>query len=849
VTQSLPTADSIASAADPYDAPPVDRAADLLAAALDYAGRGWHVIPLHNPTDAGCSCGGFRCKVGKHPRTQHGVTDATRDEAAIRAWWSTWPLANIGIATGIASGLVVLDVDARNGGTESFARLVQEYGEIGRTRLVFTSGGGFHVYLAHPRDREIACRVGLPGYPGLDVKGDGGYVIAPPSLHVSGTFYRTRPGEEAAPIAPAPAWLLDLAAADVRGARVAVAWTGAATLSERARLVIDTNPRARARFDRNAEALLDPSPSGVDLALTSTISGLGIDGDSDLAAAISESRARANLPPPSASYLRATIGRAKTNAPRGDRDEPGRPDPTAALGCDAQEPAQPRRGAPPKSRKARPTLSRLTNADEPTPGGSKMPDALDLATDATAKPLAKGGAFEDDTDDGLAERFVRLYGGDLVRVPKRKRWFVWDGRRYRLDDDDAMARAKVRESVRSLFREAADADADEAKRLGRMAVKGRSVSRLRAALSIAEADARVTAEPSDFDTDPWAFNALNGTIDLRTGDLRPHRKADRLTLCAPVAYDAKAKAPLWHAFLAHVQPDAGMRHYLQQAVGYSLTGSTVEECMWILVGGGQNGKSTFLETIRGAFGRDYAAELNAGTLMIRRDNVDEEMEVLLAPFDGPRLLSSIELRDGQRLHEQNVKRVTSGEPIRVRHRYSDSYEIVPTGKVWMGTNHRPSVTGDDDGIWRRLRLVPFEVQIPEADRDLHLREKLRDELPGVLAWAIAGCLDWQRNGFTVPDVVRNATRDYRSSEDVVGAFLDECTELGRALWCSSKDLHAALVKWCKANGEIAPTPKALGDRLVRRGFPKRKVGDVRGFEGLQLREPFRSTNRDDWADR
>ena len=591
------------------------------------------------------------------------------------------------------------------------------------------------------------------------------------------------------------------------------------TLSKRVELML-RDAKIRGRFERSIDGLDDTSPSSIDFSLASLLAHRGLSG-AEIEAAVRCSRAKDTTAQIKRDdYFTRTVEKALAEA---------------CVLADDDAPYQ------------------TTNADEHIAETQEIHDNYDTDTtirETPAKPDT--AALEDATDDGLAERLVRMHGEDLLRVPIWKSWFAWDGRRYRADHNEAGSRAKMRKTVRSIFVEAAEAsDAKEAERLVKMALKGRAMSSMKAALWIAESDERVIVQPDELDADIWAFNVRNGTLDLCTGKLRPHRKQDRFTRCGPVAYYPDAKAPLWTAFLERVQRDPAMRRYLPQAAGYSMTGSTVAECMWILFGGGANGKSTFLETVRAAFGPDFAAELDAHTLTVRKTGT-EEMELTLAPLDGRRLVTANELGEGQRLRERAVKKLTSGEPVRGRKRYSDSYEFVPMAKLWMATNHRPSVTGDDDAVWRRLRLIPFEVQIPEADRDLDLREKLRAELPGVLTWCVEGCLDWQRNGFAVPDVVSDATRDYRDAEDVIGAFLDEYCETGRALWISSADLNAALARWAKANGEATPTPKALGDRLVRRGFVAAKTGDKRGWKGLQLREEHRDAgriaSRHDWAD-
>lgn len=565
------------------------------------------------------------------------------------------------------------------------------------------------------------------------------------------------------------------------------AWGG--ELPERVEKLLGKGGKLRDRWDGDTEGLHDPSDSGLDLAVADMLALQGVPG-ADIEAALRFRRVEASAKAKHGGYYVTTVEKALGWAKQALEAE-------LKAKADAAEPT--------------------TTPTEPSP-------------------------LEDGTDDGLAERLVRLHGRDLLYVPRWSRWYVWDGRRYRPDDGNA-ARGKMRDTVRSFFHDAAEADdPEQQKKLARLALKSRSMSRARAALWFAEAHHRVVVRPEELDTDPWALNVQNGTLDLRTGKLREHHRADRFTRLAPVAYDPTAEAPKWQAFLERVQPNEKMRVFLQRAVGYSLTSSTAEEAMFILHGGGANGKTTFLETVRAALGGDYAVELAVNALTVRK--FGDELERLLAPIPGVRLATTIELREGQQLHEQAVKRLTSGEPLRARWLYAESFEFVPTCKVWMGTNHRPTVTGDDDGIWRRLRLVPFEVQIPPEERDGNLREKLREELPGVLRWAVEGCLAWQRDGLAVPESVQDATREYRSSEDVMGGFLAEYCTRGAKMWVSSATLRRGLERWCKELGEETPTMRALGDRLKREGFTggnQGKRAGVRGWVGLDLTPEARAS--------
>ena len=265
----------------------------------------------------------------------------------------------------------------------------------------------------------------------------------------------------------------------------------------------------------------------------------------------------------------------------------------------------------------------------------------------------------------------------------------------------------------------------------------------------------------------------------------------------------------------------------------------------IHLGRGANGKSVYLETIRGVVGPDYSVELSSDALTARtRDG--GELERRFVSVRQKRLITALELAEGQRLHEQAIKRLVSGEPLRVRELFAESFEITPIGTVMLTSNHALCVAGTDDGVWRRLREVPWPIQIPEDERDPTLRATLlRDEASGILRWMIEGCLAYQREGLAEPNSVAQATARFRASEDVVGAFLADTCQEGRALWVSTADIYAAYCSWCERNGERAESRKLLTSRLAHRGFEPKRIARKRGWAGLDLTPEARRTDETD----
>jgi putative DNA primase/helicase len=311
----------------------------------------------------------------------------------------------------------------------------------------------------------------------------------------------------------------------------------------------------------------------------------------------------------------------------------------------------------------------------------------------------------------------------------------------------------------------------------------------------------------------------NGTLDLRTGQMRQHDRADLLTKEAPVIYDPSATCPTWEAFLTRVMGgDAELIGFLQRAIGYSLTGDTREQVIFLLYGTGANGKSTFLETIRTLLGDDYARQVRTETLTDSNRGTGPTED--LARLKGARFVSARETEEGKRLAEALIKELSGGDTLTARFLYSESFEYRPAFKLFLGANHKPVIRGTDYAIWRRIRLVPFAVTIPPEEQDQNLGAKLAAELPGILTWAVRGCLSWQKNGLGTPAAVTAATAAYRMESDVLSAFLAECCVTNPKGEVQAGPLYTAYKSWCEDNGEKWMTGQMFGRRLTDRGFDK-----------------------------
>ncbi len=439
------------------------------------------------------------------------------------------------------------------------------------------------------------------------------------------------------------------------------------------------------------------------------------------------------------------------------------------------------------------------------------------------------------TDTGNAERLVRLHGADLRHVHTWGRWLAWDGRRFAPDTSGEVQR-RAKATVRAAYAEAAQiGDAEKRKALVSWARKSESRVRIDAMIGLARSEPGVPVAHGDLDADPLALVVENGTLDLTTGRLREHRRADLATKMAPVAFDETAKAPLWCAFLERILPDAEVRAFVQRAAGYSLTGETGEQVLFLAWGSGANGKSTFVEALLAMLG-DYGIKTQAETLLAKRENAIPND---VAALRGARFVAAVESEEGRRLAEVRVKELTGGDTVSARFMRAEWFTFQPVCKLWLATNHRPTVRGTDEAIWRRLRLIPFNVTVPAAERDRTLLARLRGDLPGILAWAVEGCLEWQRDGLKPPDAVMAATSSYRAEQDVIGAFLADRCVIAPGVFVTSADLYRSYRAWAEGAGEDMLTKRALGLVLRDRGFDAERAGKDRnrGWRGIGLLDP------------
>lgn len=444
------------------------------------------------------------------------------------------------------------------------------------------------------------------------------------------------------------------------------------------------------------------------------------------------------------------------------------------------------------------------------------------------------------TDVGNAERFASRHGDAVRYVYVYGEWIEYDGRRWARDVSGSIER-RAKEIPRAMFEEALTLSEKERAELVKHAV----ATERRHALDnmVALARSELAIDPADFDTDMMVFNVINGTIDLRTGKLRQHNRADFLTKLAPVIYDPEARCDRWESFIDRITGGSKpLAAFLQRALGYSLTGLTQEQCLFLLFGLGANGKTTFVEVIRRMIGGDYTRQADFAAFMDRKGGGPRPEIARLA---GARIVTAGEAGEGHRLNEPVIKAMTGSDTVTARYLYQRDFEFTPQFKLWLATNHKPVIRGTDHGIWRRIRLIPFTVQIPKDEQDPKLLDALTAELPGILAWAVAGCILWQKHGLGAPPEVEAATTAYRCEMDTLGAFLDECCEIAPDHSEPARSLYARYVAWCEDMRERAQTQRSFGLRLTERGYGSVKSGTTSRI-GLRLRtmDLGGRTNRD-----
>lgn len=453
-----------------------------------------------------------------------------------------------------------------------------------------------------------------------------------------------------------------------------------------------------------------------------------------------------------------------------------------------------------------------------------------IKTPATTSNLEPISSPEARTDLANARRLVRLHGERLRFCHPWGRWLVWDDVRWRVDDC-GMAERLAKDVADEVWKEAQECGSEAALKWASATASSKGI---RSLLALAASEPGVPVCPDELDRDPLLLNCLNGTLDLKTGSLRPPQQSDLLTKVAPVAYHPDSTCPLWMRFLATTfSRNPELVPYVQRLAGSYLTGLIRDQVVTIAHGIGANGKSTFFNTLLAMLGDDYGMTTPKGFLTGGNDHSTER-----ADLRGKRLAVCAETSEKSELDEGLVKQLSGGERIRARRCYQDHSEFDATHKLVLHSNHLPRVVGTDHGIWRRLCVVPFQHCVPKELQDGELPEKLKTELPGILRWCLEGCLEWQKNGLQPPPCVTSASEQFRAEQDTVSGFIERDCNDQDDVTIKLADLHSGLKRYCHINGIVeVPTSRKLSNELKRRGYVCR-LSNGTWYEGIELNDPL-----------
>lgn len=445
------------------------------------------------------------------------------------------------------------------------------------------------------------------------------------------------------------------------------------------------------------------------------------------------------------------------------------------------------------------------------------------------------------TELGNAQRLVMAHGDEIRYVTGWGAWMRWTGTHWAKDDHDVRVSALASDVSRVMWDDIATFEGDTGvrNRTVNWAKKSESAGTIRNTVTLARSIPGVAIEHTELDAQHYLLNCENFTIDLADPELTPreHRPDDLITKKIGARWDHNATCPTWLAFLEEVLPDPDVRDFVQRCVGYSLTGDVSEQVMFLMVGEGANGKSTFVTTIEKLLG-DYAG-IAAKDLLVAQRN--EAHPTSMADLHGVRFAVGVETEQSNVLAEAKVKQLTGGDQVKARRMRENFWSFDPTHKLWIATNYLPRIRGTEEAIWRRMKVIPFEVTIPAAQRDGQLPVKLQAELDGILQWAVDGYLDWVEGGLQTPTAVEKAVQAYRADQDWFERFIEDMgyvVDIGNtARILRSSVLGDDYRDWCRDEGEAQLSSKALGAEMTRRGFVNAKSNGTKIWRGIEKPVP------------
>lgn len=446
-------------------------------------------------------------------------------------------------------------------------------------------------------------------------------------------------------------------------------------------------------------------------------------------------------------------------------------------------------------------------------------------------PRAKKSLLPRRSDSGNAELFATLFCDRLRFDHRRQRWLWYAGHWWTIDPDGGIMRL-AKQAARSRLKTSATVGDDERrKKEAEWALRSESLPRLQAMLMLAQSEKPLADDGSRWDSDPWLLGAANGVVDLRTGKLRAGKPSDQITLHTHIAFDTKAQSRRFDEFVEEIfDSDPDLISYVNRAVGYSFTGDTSEQCFFCCHGEGANGKTTLLNIIRYVIG-DYARNLPFSAFeLTARSTIPNDV----ATLPGRRFVTAIETDESARLNEARIKALTGGDPITARLLYRELFTFDPVAKFWLAFNRRPMVADDSHGFWRRVHMIPFNRQFdPGTESDLP--DKLRSEAAGIFAWAVRGCLEWQKYGLNPPASVVDATNAYCQESDPLRDFLADRCILHHDAQTTVAELWTEYLEWCVQSGVHHSVERpAFSRRLEALGCRKTRSGHNRDWTWLGI---------------
>ena len=440
-------------------------------------------------------------------------------------------------------------------------------------------------------------------------------------------------------------------------------------------------------------------------------------------------------------------------------------------------------------------------------------------------------------DTGNAERFAKRFKDTYLCIPELKLWLFWRDGYWQTDMIDSVKTAAM-EVAKSIFLEAAQADTSMAPKLANWANTSLQKPRIDAMIELAKP--WLSTSIHNLDRDLMLLGVKNGVVDLKTGQFRKAEPSDLITQQCDVFYDVDAKAPSWESFIDEVSShDRSLVEYKQRYWGYTLSGQTSEQCFFYYHGWGRNGKSTEIGVMQAIAGT-YAKSIPASVLMVRNNYGSQGPTPEIARLVGARLVTANETEDGARLAEAQIKAMTGQDVLTARVLHGDPFDFRPKFKLFISGNHKPVIRGEDDGIWRRIKVIPFKNQIPESQVDKHLYDRLMQERSGILNWAITGCLSWQQEGLTETQLVKDEVSIYRSDQDLMGAWLDERCQLGVDQSQGTRETYMDYANWVRSAGANPVSETRFVGRMIERGFKKDRVKQKMTFFGVacSLNRPY-----------